>query len=37
MTAEGKAELRKEILESAGPIVKPGSVKEALFGEFIIQ
>ncbi|MEZ5367252.1 MAG: flagellar basal body-associated FliL family protein [Bryobacterales bacterium] len=34
---EGKAELRKQIIAGAAPIVEPGSVKEALFGELVVQ
>ena len=34
---EAKAALRGEILAGAVPIVAPGSVKEALFGELIVQ
>ena len=34
---EGKAALRQEIQQRAAPIVAPGSVNEALFGELIVQ
>lgn len=34
---EGKAALRQQIQQRAAPIVAPGSVKEALFGELIVQ
>ena len=32
-----KAQLRKEIIAGAAPIVEPGSVMEALFGELVVQ
>jgi flagellar FliL protein len=34
---EGKAALRKEIAEKATAVIEPGTVKEALFGEFVVQ
>lgn len=34
---EGKAALRKAIVEQAGPVVEPGTVEQALFGEFVVQ
>lgn len=34
---EGKASLRKDIIEKATPVVEPGTVKEALFSEFVVQ
>ena len=34
---DGKADLRRQIVEGAAPIVAPGSVKEVLFGELIVQ
>ncbi len=34
---EGKTALRREIVAEAAPIVEPGKVKEALFGEFVVQ
>ena len=34
---EGKQTLRREIMESAAPIVAPGKVQEALFSELIVQ
>ena len=34
---EGKAALRKEIVEKATAVIEPGAVREALFGEFVVQ
>lgn len=34
---EGKEALRKDILAGTAKIVEPGTVKEALFAEFVVQ
>lgn len=34
---EGKAALRRQIVDRAAPVVEPGKVKEVLFGEFVVQ
>ena len=37
VSPEGKAALRKEIAAKATEVIKPGTVQEALFGEFVVQ
>ncbi len=36
-SAEGKAALREELVQKANAVIEPGTVKEALFGEFVVQ